>query len=204
MKKERWSFPFYLVYTPIITWLMLDHIWKSKMEDGSMSTLEQVPVWFGIDNELIVNILMLVMVLAAIIYVLVRWFFTNKTLRGIKDVTDTAPADIKNHISDAQSALQKSMMEDKVALHNRLSDINAKTDSMARDVRDIMKERPAAPIQQDQLLGQIVAMYAQHDADQKQIQELKDENLRLAQENQELKSELKELKPDQPLRPRLR
>lgn len=143
------------------------------------------------------------MVGLAIIYIVVRCFFAYQTLRGIKNVTDTAPADIKNHISDAQSALQKSMMEDKVALHNRLSDINAKTDSMARDVRDIMKERPAAPIQQDQLLGQIVAMYAQHDADQKQIQGLKNENLRLAQENQELKRELAELKPDQPLRPRL-
>lgn len=84
------------------------------------------------------------MVGLAIIYIIVRRFLAYQTLRGIKNVTDTAPADIKNHISDAQSALQKSMMEDKVALHNRLSYINAKTDSVARDVRDVYRRRSGA------------------------------------------------------------
>lgn len=143
------------------------------------------------------------MVGLAIIYIIVRRFLAYQTLRGIKNVTDTAPENVKKHIDGVQKNVEKHIDGAQMKLWERLSDINAKTDSVARDVRDIMKERPAAPIQQDQLLGQIVAMYAQHDADQKQIQELKNENLRLAQENQELKRELAELKPDQPLRPRL-
>lgn len=148
-----------------------------------MDVLERILNWLGLDDKLIVNVLIIMLILAAFLYIAVRWFSANKKLKEIKRVTDTAPQNVKQYVDDMQSALSTSVKDasteicntisnDKIALAQDIAVLKANTDFL-------MNQRPEAPVQQGQLLSEISALYALHDRDQQTIADLQKKNQQL-------------------------
>lgn len=215
MAKKHSDFPWYMIYIPIITMVMAMCYWYAQMGDGSMDTLEKILSWLGMDDKLVVNILIVVLVLGAFLYIAVRWFATNKKLKQIQSVIDTAPKNIKQYaddkhadldtaIKDASNRICNSIDREKLVFAQDIAAIKSNTGFM-------MNHRPEAPVQQSQLLSEISSLYALHDRDQDTISEQKEEirrlkaqNAKLAQQNKALQAEIKELRPKSDFEHRMR
>lgn len=184
MKNKLSEFPWYMVYTPILTILMGLWIWDNQTGEKSMDVLEKVLTWLKLDDTMVTNVVIIALVLLAVLYIFIRWFGTSKKLKAIKEVSDTAPEALKKHISssctDLGERICNSISEDKLRISNDIAKIEANTSFL-------MTERATAPVQQKQLFSEISSLYAVHDRDQHLISILREENALLKAQNAELK-----------------
>lgn len=215
MKKKCSDFPWYLIYTPIVFVVFALWFWDWQTGDNTMDVLEKILIWLGIDNKLVVNVLIIALAFGAFLYIVVKWFATSKKLKAIAKVTDTAPENVTQYVDDIHADLDAAIKDasndicnlidkDKLALAQDLAVIKSNTSF-------IISHRSEAPVQQSQLLSEIASLYALHDRDQDTISEQKEEiqrlmvqNSKLAQQNKRLQEELKELRPDPHFEHRIR
>lgn len=215
MKEKRSDFPWYMIYTPIGFVIFALWYWDRQTGDNTMDILEKILNWLGMDDKLVVNVLIIALALIAFLYIVVRWFATNKNLKAIKKVTDTAPENVKQYLDDNHAALDAAIKD---ASNDICDAIEKDKLNLAQDIAVIksntgfiMNHRSEAPVQQSQLLSAISSLYASHDKDQhtiseqkEEIQRLKDQNAKLAQQNKRLRDELKELRPESHFEHRMR
>lgn len=191
MEKTKPNFPWYLIYTPIVTVIVAIWYWCVSTGDVPMDILEKVLIWLKLDDKMVTNIVIIALAILAFLYIFVKWFGTSKTLKAIREVSDTAPEAVKKHISSSCSDLGEkicnSINEDKLRISNDIAKIEANTSFL-------MTQRVTAPVQQNQLFSEISSLYAIHDRDQQRISALKEEiaNLREEQHSNQQKLLLKD------------
>lgn len=208
MKKKYSDFPWYLIYTPLITVYIILWYLDKQTGDGSMDILEKVLRWLGLDDTLTSNALIVAIALIALLYIVIQWLCTNHALKNIEKVTKTAPENISEYVDTKHESLSKSISDASDSICKTISDdkihFAEEITAIKTNVGSLVSQRPNVPVQQGQLLSEISSLYALHDRDQatinsqkEKINRLKVQNADLKQRNAYLQQKLDELTPKQ-------
>ena len=196
-----------MVYTPICFVVFAMWYWDQQTGDNTMAIFDEILEWLDINDRWVTAIALLAAAVIGVLQAISKLRNSNKDIRSIKQVADTAPKDITTHVDAAKNEICNSMVENKVVL----AQMNARTEGIAQQLTAVMVQRSEAPVQQSQLLSEISSLYALHDnyqhiiSEQRdEIQRLKDQNAKLEQQNKRLRNELKELRPESHFEHRLR
>lgn len=208
MKKRHSDFPWYLIYTPIITVIIILWYWNMQTGAGTMDILETILEWLDMNDKTVANIVIIAIAMIALCYTISKMYSTNKAARDIKKVADTAPENITEYVdskhedlsktvSDASNRICQTISDDKVHFAEEIATIK-------NNVGSLVSQRPTVPVQQSQLLSEIGSLYALHDRDQatinsqkERINELETQNAYLKHQNTRLQKRLDELTPKQ-------
>ena len=206
MKKKHSDFPWFLIYTPVITVIIMLWYWNIQTGAGSMDILEKILGWLGMNDTMVGNIVIIAIAVTALCYTIGKLFSVNKAARDIKKVADTAPDNITEYVDSKHEALSQSISnandnicntirEDKLQLVKDLT-------SIKDNVGFLTTQRLTVPVQQSQLLSEITSLYELHDRDQATINSQKEtidlldaQNAALKQQNAYLQQKLDELTP---------
>lgn len=206
MKKKHSDFPWFLIYTPVVTVIIMLWYWNMQTGAGFMDTLEKVLGWLGLDDTLVVNTVIIAIAIIALCYTLSRLFSVNKAARDIKKVADTAPENITEYVDGKHEALSKSISDASHSICKTISDdkihFAEEITAIKTNVGSLVSQRPTVPVQQSQLLSEITSLYKLHDRDQaainsqaEKINLLEAQNDALKQQNAYLQQKLDELTP---------
>ena len=182
MKEKDSGFPWYMIYTPILFVIFALWYWDWQTGDNTMAIFKEIINWLDINDRWVTVIGLLAAAIVVVQQTISKMRSSNKDIRSIKQVADTAPKDIKNHIDAANAEISKSMVENKVVL----AQIETRTEGIAQHLTAVMANRPEAPVQQGQLIAEISGLYALHDADQRTIASLREQIAGLEREKEAL------------------
>ena len=208
MKKKHSDYPWYLIYTPIITVIIILWYWNIQTGVGTMDVLEKVLSWLGMNDTMVSNIVIIAIAIIALCYTISKMHSTNKAAKDIKKVAETAPKNITEYVdskhedlsktvSDASERICQTIYSDKIYFVEEIATIKT-------NVGSLVFQRPTVPVQQSQLLSEVSSLYALHDRDQatinsqkEKINELETQNADLKRQNAHLQKKLDELTPRQ-------
>ena len=181
MEKPKSNFPWYFIYTPIVTAIVAIGYWSVATGDVPMDILDRILNWLNVNDRAAAVIAIVCLALIGVGYMIARWYSTNVRLKKIESVANSAPADISQHIDTASQTVFNSIQSEKNELTEKLATIRTTTDNMAQQINFLTAHRNDVPIQQDQFMGGISSLYALHDKQAQIILDLT-EKLRISEE----------------------
>ena len=155
-----------------------------------MEFFEKTLNWLGLNDKTITNLVMICIAVLAFLYIVTRWLSTNKRLKNIEKVANTAPTDITEHIDAANSNICNAIQADKTALVDNIATIRTSTGNIAQQLNSMMTQRAELPVQQSQIIADISKLYIAHDESQKTISFLKKKVRNLEKKVEQLTEEL--------------
>lgn len=183
MRKNGSGFPWYAIYAPVVA-ILLILLWLDTMlGDGLMSFLNDFLKLLQIDDTMIVNLMIIVVGFCALVYVISRWLVTNKNLKEISQVAETAPKEIKEKISASETVICTKLAQNENQLLRDITELKSSSSAVQRQVENLTSYRPGVLLQQEQAVSALCSLYAQHDRDQKTIAELTKKVAELEEEN---------------------
>lgn len=193
MEKNHSKFPWYVIYAPVIALVLITWRLDTESGDGPMDVLERILNWLGLDNNTISNIVIIAIAVIVSIYIVTRWISTNKRLKSINDVAETAPGSLDERIKETGKGICEKIDNQDRFLIRDITEIKSSTSAVQRQIENFNKSRQDVPIQQDSLIAIIHEIYSQHDRDQQTIAGMRTEINRLEAENANLKRKKQEL-----------
>lgn len=191
MEKPKSNFPWYLIYTPIITTLVAIWYWCVSTEDASMDILDRILNWLNVNDEAATVITIVCLALIGVGYMIVRWYSTNARLKKIEEVANSAPGDISKQIDTASQTICYSIQAEKNDLTDKLATIRTTTDNMAQQINIFTAQRSDVPVQQGKLVADISSLYALRDSQAQTILDLKHKVHILEEKNAKLTMRLR-------------
>ena len=135
----------------------------------------------------------------ALVYVISRWLVTNKRLKEIGQVAETAPREIKEKIGSSETTICKKLDQNEKQFLRDISEIKSSSSAVQRQVENLTSYRPGVLLQQEQAVSALCSLYAQHDRDQKTIAQLTKKVAELEEENavlRESQSQYRDYSPE--------
>lgn len=199
MKKNGSGFPWYALYAPAIA-ILLILLWvDSMLGDGLMSFLKDFLMLLQIDDTMVVNLMIIIVGFCALVYVISRWLVTNKRLKEIGQVAETAPREIKEKIGSSETTICRKLDQNEKQFLRDISEIKSSSSAVQRQVENLTSYRPGVLLQQEQAVSALCSLYAQHDRDQETIAQLTKKVAELEEENavlRESQSQYRDYSPE--------
>ena len=135
----------------------------------------------------------------SLVYVISRWLVTNKRLKEIGQVAETAPKEIKEKIGASETVICTKLAQNENQLLRDITELKSSSSAVQRQVENLTSYRPGVLLQQEQAVSALCSLYAQHDRDQKTIAELTKKVAQLEEENavlRESQSQCRDYSPE--------
>lgn len=205
MKKTKPSFPWYFIYTPIVTAVVAIWYWRVSTGDVSMDILDRILNWLNVNDRAAAVIAIVCLALIGVCYMIAHSRSANTRLKKIEDVANSAPGDISKQIDTASQTVCNSIQSEKNELTEKIATIRATTDNMAQQINFLTAQRDGVPIQQDQFMIGISSLYAQNDQQarkilylERKVHILEEKNAKLTVRAQRAEQRLQQYEQDSP------
>ena len=186
MKKEKSEFPWYLIYTPVFTIVVMQWCSDIVLGDDSVDILEKFLEWIGLGKDSVLTIVLIAVSIIAVCYVISRLVSANKDLKKIGGIAETAPEKLSNQMSGVERNICNKLNENDKQYSRDLIEIKNSTRAVQRQVEIINLHRNDVPIQQKDMQLFISQLYSR-------IGELEERNLQLEAQCADLKKELQKV-----------
>lgn len=208
-KKDGSQFPWYMIYTPAVTILLIMWVLDTSSGDGSVDVLEKILQFLEVNERTVVCILVIAASLFALVFVITKWISTNKHLESIDAVASSAPEELDKKITETGTMVyekvaqkidgqDRSFIKDISDIKACAAEIRGGTATVQQQLMNFSKPQEGVSIQQGELISIIHEIYERHDRDQQEIinlrarvSQLEEQNKELLEKNQELEKSLR-------------
>lgn len=203
MKKIFSKFPWYMIYVPVITLILI--VWRLNIMSGddSVDVLEKILNWLGLSEQIISNIVIIALALFAVVFTIAKLISSIKLLKEIEATTKMTPKTLGSNIDEAEKNICNKIDDGKLNFAKDITEIQSSTSAVQRQIEDFRQPRQDVPMQQSELIAVIHGLYTHHDQDRQEIstlrakvQQLESRNAGLSEKNQQLKNRNAELREE--------
>lgn len=183
-KKIR-AFPWDLIYVPLFWCALMIWGWETYTGDDFMDFIEAILTWAGVNAQTIAVITVISGTVLMCIYIIVKWFATNKNLKKIDENTASIPtANEKLERIDKDTSLIKEKVDTNFAR------VFSDAERIDRHLDALLNSKSESVTPQGQVFSEIAQVYNQYSKATQRIEELEAENALLKERVQYLSNEL--------------